>query len=241
MSLGELAGLARRQALAVAIVLLVALGVAFAFKRTPPTYRDSGSLVLTPVQALQNPNPYTSPWGGSMISTGEVMANWLTSSQGQRRLDVSGVGSNFTAELINFSDQEYPFYGQPYLTVSGVGHTLAAAQSNLSKGVQVFNDELTSLQSQAAVPPGSRITTHLVGDSGPQFQPGSNKRVYAGLGVLALIAAVMLARFLDRRQLRLSLGFWHLRNRRWQPNLRPRGLDGLLARPGDHAPRGRRR
>jgi len=217
VNIGELAAFARRHALAIAIVLLIAMGTAYGFKRTPPTYQDGGSLVLTPVQAVPNPNPYTSPFAESMISTGEVMVKWLAGPEGHRALDRSGAGDNFSATLINFSDQEYPFYGQPYLTVTGTGHSLAEAQSVLTEGVQVFDNELADLQGQVDVPRDARITTHMVGDTGPLFQPGSNKRVYAGLGILAIVAVVMLTSFLDRHQFQLSFIGRYRRNRRYQP------------------------
>jgi hypothetical protein len=213
VSLRELAALARRHGLAVGIVLLIAMGTAYGFKHTPPAYQEGGSLVLTPVQALTNPNPYTSPFAESMISTGEVMVKWLTGPQGQQQLDRAGADDNFGATLINFSDQEYPFYGQPYLTVTGTGNSAAAAHSALIEGIQVFNNELTDLQSQVGVPSDTRITTHMVGDSGPMVQPGSNKRVYAGLGFLTIVAAFMLASFLDRHPFRFGLAYWQRRSR----------------------------
>ena len=47
MSLSELVGLARRHFIAVAVVFLVALGIAYDFKHTNPGYAETATVALT--------------------------------------------------------------------------------------------------------------------------------------------------------------------------------------------------
>jgi hypothetical protein len=46
---------------------------------------------------------------------------------------------------------------------------------------------LAARQKQAGVPPGERISAHVLGDSGPIIQTGSRARVFGGLALLTAI------------------------------------------------------
>lgn len=197
MSLSELTALARRHAVAVALVLLVAGGIAFSFKHTAPTYQESATLVLT----APRPQPYTA-FGSSLVTTGEIAADWVMGQQGRRQVAQAGGGDNFTVALVNFSDQEYPYYVAPYLTVSASAGSPAAAHRVFLAMTGTFDGYLAARQQAERVAPRSLIGTRLVGDTGPLLQQGSRIRSFAGLGMLTIVAAYLLARFLDRHPVR---------------------------------------
>jgi hypothetical protein len=202
MSLVELAALVRRHIVAAAIVLVVAVGVAYSIKHTPPTFEDNATIVLAPPDPVLSPpyaNPYAPPFGPSLIITGEVMMKWMTGAQGQQLLRQAGLSNNFAVSLINFSDLEYPLYGEPNLTISGIGEDPTSAHNALVTGARIFEQGLVSQEEHAHVPLRYRIATHMIGDSGPVVQLGSNKRTYAGLAALTIIALYMILKIIDRR------------------------------------------
>jgi hypothetical protein len=204
MSLSQLSALARRQAVVLGVVLLVLLGVAYSFKKTPQTFMETGTLVLVSYSAA--PNPYVTQYNSSLINTGDILVKWVDSPAGQAALQQAGAGTGFEIGLVNFYNEEYPLYTEPYLTVSGSGIGAAGAKQVFTAGVRVFDERLASLQSAAGAKPADFITARMVGDSGPIIQLGSSKRVYGGLAVLGIIAAFLLAAFFDRRGIQFRLG-----------------------------------
>jgi hypothetical protein len=146
--------------------------------------------------------PYTS-YGSSMLATGEVMTNWTTSTQAQEKVRQATGSDDFSVELLNFANQEYPYYVDPYLIVSASAQDPVAAHQLFTTVTRLVNDHLAALQRQEGVAPNSRITTSLIGDSGPLIQLGSSKRSFAGLLVLTIVVAYLILKFLDRRSLRL--------------------------------------
>lgn len=202
MSLSELAALVRRHVVAAAIVFVVAAGVAYSIKHTPPTFEDNATIVLAPPDPTLSPpyaNPYAPPFGPSLIITGEVMVKWMTGAQGQQLLQQAGVSNDFAVSLINFSDLEYPLYGEPNLTISGLGEDPTSAHNALVTGARIFEQGLISQEEHAHVPPTYRIATHMIGDSGPVVQLGSNKRTYGALAALTIIALYMILKMIDRQ------------------------------------------
>jgi hypothetical protein len=216
MSLSELAALVRRHIVAAAIVLVVAAGAAYHIKHTPPTFEDNATIVLAPPNPVLSPpyaNPYAPPFGPSLIITGELMVKWMTGAQGQEVLQQAGVPNTFSVALVNFSDQEYPLYGEPNLTISGIGEDPVSAHNALVTGTRIFEQGLDAQEEHAHVPPTYRIATHVIGESGPVVQLGSSKRTYAGVAVLTIIALYMILRILDRgpSPLRRFRGPWRSR------------------------------
>lgn len=202
MSLLELAALARRHVLAVAMVFLVAAGTAYAFKHTPPSYQESATLVFTLPESGSNPNPYAAE-SESLITTGGIMVQWLMSAQAQQQVRAAGATGDFDAALFNSSNLEYPDYAEPYVTVSATAQDPVAAHDTFAVVTQVFNDDLEARQAQEDVPPDARITVRVIGDSGPLPQQGSRARSFAGLLLLTIVTAYLAARFLDRHPVRL--------------------------------------
>lgn len=203
MGLYGLISAIRRHLVIAALVLCVAVGVAYSVKRAPLTYSENAVIVLAPPgQELSPPysNPYAPPFGTSLVSTGELMEKWVDGAQGQQDLQRAGMKNSFGIALINFSNQEYPYYVVPDLAVSSVASTPASAHRALVSGIRMFTQELAQRETAAQVPANDQIVVRVIGDSGPASQPGSTKRTFAGLAILTIIAMCMITTFVDRRR-----------------------------------------
>jgi hypothetical protein len=210
MSINDLAALARRHLIAVAIVLVVVAATAYTFKHTPPTYTESATVVLK----APGPNPYWT-FGAPLITAGEVTVDWMTGAQGEQQLSRDGVSGDYDVGMVNYANMEYPDYAVPYVAVSASGPSPAAAHQAFVTVVRVFDSYLAARQDN--IVPAVWITTTIVGDTGPIIQSGSRLRTFAGLAVLTLVAAYLLTRFLDRHPIRPSA----LRHPQWRSIHRP--------------------
>ena len=195
VSPGELGALARRHLVAVTVVVLLAVGVAYSFKHAPPTYQESATLVLT---AQGGANRYDD----SLITTAEIMVSWTTGPQGQQKLRQAGAASGFNVALVNLYDQEYPNLPYPFVTVSASAQNPAVAHRTFAIGMQLFVTELLAQQVKQGVLPRNRITAYSVGDGGPVILQGSRIRTFAGLFLLTIVAAYLMLTFLDRHPIR---------------------------------------
>jgi len=199
MSFLEIAALMRRHFIAVMAVFILAAGVLYDFKSTPQTYQESATVVFTPPTSLQNPNPYSS-FGGSLITAGEIMIRFLMSPQGQQRVRAAGGTADFNVALVNLYNQEYPDFGDPYAILSASSDNPAAAHATFVVVARQLLGILAAKQAQAGVSPHNRVAARVVGDSGPVVQHGSSKRAYAGVLLLTIVPAFMVAISLDRRR-----------------------------------------
>ena len=197
MSPSELAALMRRHALAVTMILLVAAATAYTFKHTPPAYTESATAALM----APNAQPYTSD-GPPLLTTAELVVDWFSGAQGQEQVHQAGVAGGFNVELINSSNQQYPYYVVPYLTVSASAHDPATAHRAFAIVIRILNDHLAVLQQRHGVSQRYRMGTRLLGDTGPLVQRGSSKRSFAGLLLLTIVVAYLVLRFLDRYPIR---------------------------------------
>lgn len=208
MSPRELIALVRRHVIAVAVVLLVAGGTAYTFKHTPPTYTESGTVVLT----MPKPNSYTVSYGTTMINTAEIAVNWLKGVTGQREARQAGVTNSFDVALVNFSNQEYPYYAVPYITISASAQDPATAHQQFTTVTRILNDYLALHQRQDGVSRYYWISASVNGDTGPLLQQGSRIRTFAGLLVLTIVTIYVVAAFLDRHPIRprtILRSWWH--------------------------------
>lgn len=196
MSLGELVALARRHVAAVVIVLFFAAGTAYTFKHTPPTYLETATMLLV----SPGSGPY-STYSSPLITTGDVASEWIMGAQGHQQARQDGATGNFDVALVNYSNQEYPDYAAPYLTVAASAQDPVTTHRTFTTVTRVFNDYIAARQD--GVQPRYRITTRMIGDTGPLIQKGSTKRSFAGLLVLTIVAAYLVSRFLDRHPIRL--------------------------------------
>lgn len=197
MSLSELAGLARRHFIALAVVFIVALGIAYDFKHTNPGYAETATVALTTA------SPHNSSYDGSLITTCQIVVAWISGPEGQRRLQHAGVDSGFTVALVNDSNADDPQYDHPYLTVSATNQDAAATHREFVNGMAVLNERLAGTQASAQMPAQMRVTALVLADSGPNTLKGSRSRTYGALGFLALVAAYLIAKFLDNKSARL--------------------------------------
>jgi hypothetical protein len=204
----DFAALFRRHLAAVLGVLVVAAGVAFAFKTTPVTYMEGGTVVFNQPVSRALPNPYLSS-GGTLITVGGVVQDYMMGDQGRQQVTAAGGstagGTSYDVSLVNSYNQEYPNYSVPEATVTATGTDLVAVERTFTAMMQVLTSYLTGQQADAGVPPVDQVTAKLIGNPGPLAQPGSSKRVFGGLLLLTVIAVFTVCVFLDRHPVRLSL------------------------------------
>ena len=203
VSLQEIAALMRRHLAAVLVVIICAAAVAVIFKRAPVTYQESGTVVFKDPVSAGFPNTYTS-FSGSLVKAAALMAASAMSPQDGQQIRAAGGTAAYDVAPYNGYNLEYPDYSDPYVIVTAAATDPAQVQHTFNVVTQQLYTDLVSRQVQAGVSTVNRITASLVGDSGPVPQPGSSKRVDAGLLVLAIIAAFAVAIFLDRHPMRLN-------------------------------------
>ncbi len=196
VSPGGLVALLRRHVAAVMMVGVLAAGIGYSLKHTPPAYQESATLMLTPPQASGG------RYSDSLVTTGWIMVRWTQSPQGQQKLRQAGVAGGFDAALVNLYNQEYPNYAYPFVTVSATAADPVVAHRIFTIGTQVFESELLARQAQQGVLPWNRITANSVGDTGPIISQGSRIRSFAGLLLLTIVAALWVSAFLDRHPIR---------------------------------------
>jgi hypothetical protein len=203
VSLQEIATLIRRHLAAVLVVIVCTAAVAVMFKRTPVLYQETGTVVFNDPVSKGFPNTYTS-FSGSLVEAAGLMATSTMSPQDEQKIRAAGGTAHYDVALYNDYNLEYPDYSDPYIIVTTWSTDPAQVHRTFTAATQQLYSDLVSHQDQAGVATVNRITTNLVGDSGPLPQPGSSKRVDAGLLMLGIIAVFAVLIFLDRRQLRLS-------------------------------------
>jgi hypothetical protein len=200
----EIAALLRRHIAAVLLVGVIAVGVAYHIKRTPPTYQESATVYFTGPTSAASPNPYVT-FSDSLIGTAGAIAIIAMSPQGQQQVSAAGGTGAFDIALVNSYNLEFPVYGTPAVTVTTTSQDPNAVHQTFTAVTKVLKRDLAERQAQAGVPSAHRIGTHIVNDSGPIVLVGSNKRVFAGLLVLTVVAALSVASFLDRHPIHLGL------------------------------------
>jgi hypothetical protein len=199
MSPQDIAALLWRHVVAVAVIVVLTMGVAYHLERADPGYADTATIAFTPPDAQ---GLFTHV--GSLLVIDALTANTVMSTQGQQQVRDAGGTADYNVALVNLNDEDYPDYGEPYVTVTTTSANPGATSSTMSAVVTVLARDLQDLQARQGAQPGAWIGLRSIATaSGPVAQAGSRKRVLAGLAVLALIAAYMVARFLDRHPVRL--------------------------------------
>jgi hypothetical protein len=198
----EIVALMQRHLVALMIVVAVAAGVAYALKRTPMTYQESGTVAFTVTKSATNPNPYASS-SDALIDAAGIITLMVMSPQGQQQVRAAGGAGAFDAALVNNYNLQFPLYNQPYVTVTAASTNPADVQRTFIEVTQMLYHDLSAQQAEAHVPTADRIAAHMVADTGTVTQPGSSKRTFAGLLVLMIVAAFSVAIFLDRHRIRL--------------------------------------
>lgn len=196
MSFGQIYALMRRHLLAVMVVFILAAGMAWDIKTTPPVYSESANVILTGPAA--NPYASISSFTDDLIMTAYVMTTAMLSPESQQKVHQNGGTADFSLGLVNLSNEQFPYYGDPYVTLTTTSANPADAHRTFTIVATSFQHLLLARQVEAGVPPIGRISTHVVADTGPIAQVGSSKRAYAGLLILAIVIAFLVAVFLDR-------------------------------------------
>lgn len=201
MSLAETVALLRRHVLAVTMVLVVAMGLAYNVKRSPVTYQESATVVVTAPISGVNPNPFDS-YSGTLITAAEVVSRWIMGIQGQQQVRAAGATGTFNVALLNLYNQEYPNYSDPDVTVSATASDPVAVHNTFTIVSRLFSSYLEAREVQAGVEPVNRIGMYTAGDSGPLRQTGTPKRAFAGLILLTIAMLLLVSIFLDRHPIR---------------------------------------
>jgi hypothetical protein len=195
----QLVALVRRHLVAVCLVFIVAAGTYYHIEHADPGYTDAATVA------------FTSPGQGGLFIYSQdllvidaLVTTQVMSQEGQQKVQEAGGTASYDVELINLNDEDFPNYSNPYVTVTTSSSNPAAAQNTFSAVMQVMQDDLTSLQAQQGAKPKTWMKLRTIADpTGPIARTGSPKRTFVALAGLALVAAFMLAGFLDRHPVRL--------------------------------------
>jgi hypothetical protein len=199
MTLREIAALMRRHLLAVTVVLLIAAGGGFYIGNTPPMYSESATVVFT---AKNSPSGASSnaSFIAPLIATEVMMAQTFLTPPAQSEVRAAGGTASFQFVPLNLYSEQYPNYDEPDATLTTTSQRPADAERTFRVVLTLLGQRLAAMQAQVRVPLRSRIQESVVGDTGLTVQPASSMRVFAGLGLLTVIAVFMVLNFLDRRQ-----------------------------------------
>ena len=212
-----IAALWRRHLAAVAVVFIVAAGLGYHFKHAVPGYTDTATVAFIAPEGTNLFDP-----GENLLVVDELTTNSVMSQTGHDQVTKAGGTATYDVALINLNTEDYPNYSDPYVTVTASSLDPVAAQHTFSAVMQVLRDDLAQLQARQGAKPNNQILARTIAaPTGPIAQTGSSKRTLAGLLVLAIIAAYMVARFLDRHPVRLRELRWKKRRLneadRWSP------------------------
>jgi hypothetical protein len=185
---------------AVAVILLVATGVAYKIHKAPVPFQEGSTAVFEIPSSTANPNPY-SVFTTDLLNTSELTAQLMMSPQSQARVQQAGGSASYYLAMYNLYNEEYPNYSDPFVIVTVTGATAQQVQKTYAVVTTQLRQALASEQAVYGALPRNQITEHIVGDSGVVALTGSKKRVYAGLAALVLITIFGVLRFLDRRRL----------------------------------------
>jgi hypothetical protein len=195
-------GLIRRHLIAVLVILLATVALTYYLKRTQQPYMDSATVVFTSPASKAFPNPYAS-FGGSLVEAAGVVAISMMSPQGQDQVRAAGGTGSYQVSLVNSYNLEYPDFSLPDLGVSTSSVNPAEASRTMAVVTQMIARNIEQRQAAYRVPMQNRIGVRVLGESGPLPTKGSMKRVYGAVLVLAIVAALGIASFLDKHPVRL--------------------------------------
>jgi hypothetical protein len=196
VNFSQIYALMRRHLVAIVVIFVLAVGMAWDIKSTPPTYAESANVVFVAPSA----NPYSSlsEFTGALVMSAFAMITTIQSQESQQEIREAGGTADFSVGVVNEGDEEYPYYGNPYVDLTTTSANPADVHRTFTIVIQSLRRLLSVRQAQAGVTPVNHIFINVVGDTGPVVQAGSPKRVFAGLIVLVVVTAFLIAIFLDR-------------------------------------------
>jgi hypothetical protein len=209
MNVRGIAAILRRQPLATAAVLVIAASITCGIESAPVTYVQSATVVFTldhtPADAgptepgTKSPglvNPYIEP----LITTEVMMTQVMVGPAAQSQVRAAGGTAQLGMTPENLYSLQYPDYAEPSASLTATSTSTAAVRRTFTVAAELLARRLAALQAQAGVPARDRITTVIIGDTGPVAQPGSRPRLFGGIAVMTIVALVMLPVFLDRHR-----------------------------------------
>lgn len=200
MSPRQIAALFRRHLAAVAVVFLVTAGLGYHLKHADPGYTDVATVAFTAPKFQPNLFAY----GQSLLVMDELAVSSMTTVHSQQQVRMAGGTAHYDVALVNLNTEDFPNYSDPYLTVTTTSADPVAAQTTFSAVMKVLQHNVAAMQSVQGAKLGTWIGMNTIAaPTGPVAQTGSAKRSYAGLLLLAIIAAFMISKLLDRYPIRL--------------------------------------
>jgi hypothetical protein len=198
MSFSELARLAWRHWIVVIVVLLLTAAVGLDFRHSKPLYQSTGTITFS--ASLPGQQPTTSTVStDDLIITANVLVNSVMSPSGALQVRKAGGMGDYQLALVNSYNEQYPSYQDPAATLQASSGDPAVAESTFAAALVVIQRNLLARQAAVGTSADALISASLNGGaSGPVPQSGYPKRTYAGLGLLAVIAAYCMATALDR-------------------------------------------
>ena len=184
---------------AVAIVLMLTVIAGYEIRSTRPSYLESALVVFSLPKSQAVPYAYTM-FASSLITSGQVATQLLMSPPVQRQIREAGGTAEVSLKLVNLYSEQYPNYGLPLANLTVMSQSAANVHLSFEIAVRLVRRLLAARQAREGMRPRNQISAQIFGDIGPVVQEGSFKRVYAGLAVLAVIAASVAGGFLRQRQ-----------------------------------------
>jgi hypothetical protein len=179
------------------LVIAVMAGLTYEIVRTPADYLESATVMISLPKAQTSPNAYD--WyAPSLITSSEAMTRIMMGSQVQQRIRAAGGTASISLALVNLYNEEYPNYGVPLATLAAASPSPANVHRTFVIAARLLDGLLATRQAQAGVPPSEHLAVQVMGDTGPQAEAGSPKRVLAGLALLTVIVISVLWGFLAR-------------------------------------------
>lgn len=195
-----MAALLRRHKAAVVVMLIMAAGIGYYLKHAAPGYADTATVAF--VAPADQSDLFN--FADSLIVIDALAADSVMAPNGHQQVTSAGGTAAYHVALVNLSDEDYPNYSDPYVTVTTTSGDAAAAQQTMTVVMDVLQRELDSIQARGGSPRDMWIRLHTIAaPSGAIAQTGSRTRVLAGTAALAVIAAFMALTFLDRHRVRL--------------------------------------
>jgi hypothetical protein len=160
-------------------------------------YEEGATVVFT---VRQSPAPVNASFESvqSLTTTGEVMIQTLTSQDSRTIARRAGGTAAYNAEIINYSNEDFPQYSSPFATLMVQGPTLDGVRATFKIVIDMLKNGLYNYQVRADVQKAQRITVFVMGDTGPVVEKPSHVRAYTALCLLSVIGTGMFLIFIRR-------------------------------------------
>lgn len=193
---GITATLLRHHRAAIVIAALIAGMLSYWLIRENPGYVDSGGVT------------FITPQGGpiamfhdkkALLAVEDVAAGYMLGPQGEQRVRAAGGTAPYKVTMLNLYNEEYPDYGEPYITITAMSPYPEAARRTFRAAYRVLRTATTMLQERAGATQESAVQAALAAaPTGPVAQDGSYGRSCAALALLTIIATYMTTGVLKR-------------------------------------------